>query len=116
MSGGLSSTVAPYARAAAIFIGLAVCHITTSASIPSTAEANASAWAWLPAEIEITPRAFSSALSVASRLRTPRGLNAPVRWKSSALKRTSAPVCSESVREPSIGVRCRRPAIRSRAR
>src|SRR5205085_12649644 len=83
--------------------------------MPSTADAYASACAWLPAEIEITPRRFSSGDSVASLFRTPRGLNAPVRWKSSALKTTSAPTCSESVREPSIGVRCSRPAIRSRA-
>ena len=115
MSGGESSTVAPYPRAAAIFIGDAVCHMTTSASIPSTAAAYASAWAWLPAEIEMTPRAFSSSLSVASLLRTPRGLNEPVRWRSSALKWTVAPTRSESVRELSIGVRCRRPAMRFRA-
>src|SRR5207248_8060049 len=115
MSGASVSIVAPYARAAAIFIGLAVCHITTSASIPSTADAYASAPAWLPAEIEITPRRFSSSESVASLFRTPRGLNEPVRWKSSALKETSTPARSERVREPSIGVRCSRPAIRPRA-
>jgi hypothetical protein len=69
----------------------------------------------LPAEIEITPRAFSSSVSVASLFRTPRGLNEPVRWKSSALKRASPPVCFESVAERRSGVRCRRPSMRSRA-
>jgi hypothetical protein len=39
MSGGDVSIVAPYPRAAATFIGLAVSHITTSASMPSTAAA-----------------------------------------------------------------------------
>jgi hypothetical protein len=90
--------------------------MTTSASIPSTAAAYASACAWLPAEIEMTPRRFSSSESVESLFRTPRGLKEPVRWKSSALKDTSAPTRSESVRELSSGVRCSRPAIRSRAR
>ena len=56
--------------------------------MPSTADAYASACAWLPAEIEITPRAFSSSVSVASLFSTPRGLNEPVRWRSSALKWT----------------------------
>ena len=60
--------------------------MTTSASIPSSAEAYASACAWLPAEIEITPRRFSSSVSDASFVSTPRGLNEPVRWSSSALR------------------------------
>src|SRR5438105_12095327 len=90
--------------------------MTTSASIPSTAAAYASACAWLPAEIEMTPRCFSSSESVESLFRTPRGLNEPVRWRSSALKDTSAPTRSERVRELSVGVRCTRPAMRSRAR
>src|SRR6266545_3635330 len=68
MSGAESSTVAPYARAAAIFIGDAVCHMTTSASIPSSADAYASACAWLPAEIEMTPRSFSSCVRDANSL------------------------------------------------
>src|SRR5919199_712357 len=89
--------------------------MTTRASIPSTAAAYASACAWLPAEIEMTPRRFSWAESVESLFRTPRGLNEPVRWRSSALKDTSAPARSERVRELSSGVRCRRPAMRSRA-
>src|ERR687886_2031083 len=90
--------------------------MTTRASIPSTAAAYASACAWLPAEIEMTPRRFSSSERVESLFRTPRGLNEPVRCSSSALKDTSAPTRSESVRELSSGVRCKRPAIRSRAR
>src|SRR6266567_1071847 len=86
--------------------------MTTSASMPSSADAYASACAWLPAEIEITPRAFSSSVSVASLFSTPRGLNAPVRWRSSALKCTGTPTRSESVRELSIGVRWTRPPKR----
>jgi hypothetical protein len=38
----------------------------------------ATACAWLPAEMEITPRAHSSGVNVDRVLRTPRGLNDPV--------------------------------------
>ena len=89
--------------------------MTTSASIPSAAAAKASACAWLPAEIEITPRAFSSGESDASLLKTPRGLNEPVRWKSSALRKTSAPVSPDSVRELNVGVRWTRSPMTARA-
>ena len=72
------STVAPYWRVAATFCGLADAQVTISASIPSTAAAQATAWAWFPAEVVITPRRFSSAVSDASLFSTPRGLNEPV--------------------------------------
>ena len=58
--------------------------MTTRQSIPSGAAPQASAWAWFPAEIPITPRAFSSGVSDASLFSTPRALNEPVFWKSSA--------------------------------
>src|SRR2546423_2730884 len=66
--------------------------------------------------MEITPRCFSSSVRVASLFSTPRGLNEPVRWKSSALNRTSAPTRFDSVAEGNSGVRCNRPPMRSRAR
>jgi hypothetical protein len=96
-------------------VTLAVSHMTTSASIPSRADAQATACAWLPAEIVITPASFSAGVSDASLLSTPRGLNEPVRWKSSAFRTTSAPVRRESVAEVKVGVRCSRPPIASRA-
>src|SRR6266511_4280637 len=50
-----------------------------------------------------------------SPMRTPCGLNEPVRWRSSALKCTGTPTCSESVREPSIAGRLHRtPMLGSR--
>ena len=58
------------------------------------------------------PRAFSSALSEASFVRTPRGLKEPVFWSSSALR--NAPGASEE--HGSVGVRWRRPVMTSRAR
>src|SRR4051812_40218492 len=75
----------------------------------------ASACAWLPAEIEITPAPRSSADSAARFVSTPRGLKEPVRWRSSALSDVSAPIRFESVAELSTGVRWRRPPIASRA-
>jgi hypothetical protein len=90
--------------------------MTTSASSPSNADAYASACAWLPAEMEMRPRCFSSSDSVASLFSTPRGLKEPVRCSSSALKRTSAPTFFESVADESSGVRWSRPPMRSRAR
>ena len=50
----------------------------------SLAAPQASACAWFPAEIPITPRSRSAGVSVASLLRTPRALNEPVFWNSSA--------------------------------
>ena len=88
--------------------------MTISASSPASRAAHATACAWLPAEIEITPRARSSSVSSAIRFSAPRTLNEPVRWKSSALKCASAPSRSESVAERSSGVRWTRPAIVSR--
>ena len=78
----------------------------------SSAAANAAPCAWLPADQITIPRAFSSSESDASFFSTPRGLNEPVFWKSSALRNTFGP----SVLEESIGVRWRRPRISSRAR
>jgi hypothetical protein len=85
--------------------------MTTRQSISSSAAPQASACAWLPAEIPITPRSRSSGVSVASLFSTPRALNDPVFWNSSALRY----VCSPSVRELKVGVRCTRPRIRSAA-
>src|SRR5918994_1171140 len=59
--------------------------------------------------METTPRAFSSGVSEASFVRTPRGLNDPVFWKSSALRKARPPKARPSVSEDRSGVRCRRP-------
>src|SRR5215212_6448596 len=85
--------------------------MTSRASSPSRAAAQATAWAWFPAEIAITPLSRSTAVSDASFVSTPRGLNEPVFWNSSAFSETPGP----SVWELKTGVRCSRPAIASRA-
>ena len=115
LSADSRSTVAPYPRVAATLSGLASAGMSTRASTPSSRAASASAWAWLPAEIVIVPSSRSSGVRARSRLNAPRGLNAPIRWKSSALSQTGAPQRAASVADVSTGVRCTRPAIASAA-
>ncbi len=100
---------------AAIFVSLASRHITISASTPYSRAASASACAWLPAEIAITPRRRSSSVSAATRLNAPRALNAPTRWNSSAFSQTGAPTISDSVLDDSTGVSWTSPRTVSRA-
>ena len=77
--------------------------------MPSAAAPQASAWAWFPAEIPITPRFRSSGVSAARFVSTPRGLKEPVFWNSSAFRKTRAPVRSLSVALENVGVRYSRP-------
>src|SRR5690606_6432222 len=79
--------------------------MTTTARMPSSPAAYATACAWFPAETVTRPRCRSSGDRCRSRLSTPRGLNDPVRWSDSTLSSTVAPMRSPSVREPSTGVR-----------
>src|SRR5207249_9446235 len=83
---------------------------------PSSAEAYATACAWFPADQVITPRDRSSGASHDSLLSTPRALNEPVRWKSSAFKYArSTPTVRARVAEEKVGVRWTRSPIVSRA-
>ncbi len=100
------STSAPYPRVAATLSGFALAHMNTVQATPSWAAANAAPWAAFPADHVTIPRFFSSAVSDASLFSIPRGLNDPVRWRSSAFRKTSGP----SVRHESVGVRWRRPS------
>src|SRR5215210_7079474 len=79
--------------------------MTTTARMPRSAAASATPCAWFPAEEQTTPRARSSRDNRASFTSGPRSLYDPVRWNSSALSRTSKPVCSDSSREVRSGVR-----------
>ena len=91
--------------------------MTTSASIPSTADAYASACAWLPAEIEITPRLLlvvgqrGELVQHAARLERPGALK-ELRLEA----HVGADSSLESVADVSSGVRCSRSPMRSRAR
>ena len=82
------SITAPSARARSSLNRLPPGHEKTAQSMPSAAAPQARAMAWLPAEAPATPRARSSASSAESRLTTPRALNDPVCWSSSALSRS----------------------------
>src|SRR5215203_1649916 len=83
--------------------------------IPACLAAQATAWPWLPALAATTPGARSSSESVAIRLVAPRTLNAPVRWRFSALSKTARPARRENVSEGYTGVSRAMPARRRRA-
>ena len=59
----------------------------------------------MPAEMEMTPRCFSSEVSDPSFVRTPRALNDPVFWNSSALRKARPPKVAPSVSDEKSGVR-----------
>ena len=84
-SSASGSTRAPSARARSSLNGLAAAHEKTTQSSPSAAAPQASAIAWFPADAPATPRSRSEWSSAASRFTTPRTLNEPVCWRSSAL-------------------------------
>ena len=111
-SSALMSITAPSARARSSLNRLPPGHEKTAQSMPSAAAPQASAMAWLPADAPATPRARSSASSAESRLITPRALNDPVCWSSSALSRSPGARSDAS----SSGVRRTRPRIVSAAR
>src|SRR3954470_3103185 len=79
---------------------------------PCSAADSATAWAWLPDDAVATPRSGASAVTA---LYAPRNLNAPTRWRFSALRNTCPPQRSSSVRAVSTGVRCATPRRRSAA-
>ena len=109
------STSAPYPRHAAILIGFAVRHMKTRQAIPSSLAEKAAPAPAFPADHVTMPCAFSSDESDASFASMPRGLNEPVRWKSSALRCASAPIRADSARDEKSGVRWSRPPTASRA-
>jgi hypothetical protein len=87
----------------------------TVAGIPRILATSATACAWFPDEKASTPRARSAGSSREIALYAPRNLNAPPRWKHSALRNTRVPARASSVREASTGVRFATPASRAAA-
>src|SRR5487761_2158340 len=110
-----STTSAPQAAVRVTVVAGVKLGITRVAATPSRAAWRATAWAWLPADIAITPRARSSAVSSVSRLAAPRSLNAPVTWRLSSLSATSAPAARETASETKVGVRSTAPSMRAAA-
>ena len=97
-----STTVAPYARQDSILVIGTPAGTKMSQGTPTWPAAKASAWAWLPALPTVTPLRARSP-SEASLFIAPRILNAPVRWRLSALNTTSRPVSCDSAADGSDG-------------
>ena len=108
-------TSAPYSSLARALVGEALAGMTTVAEIPARAAAQATAWAWLPAETVATPRPRAILSNSRIRFRAPRTLNEPVLWRFSHLRKTGRPPRSDSARLEATGVRCKEPEIRARA-
>src|SRR5690348_10029785 len=89
--------------------------MNTVALIPSSRAAQATAWPWLPALAAITPARRCSSSSVESLLTAPRTLNAPVRWRFSALNHTGLPTRRVNDSLPCTGVENACPPTRTRA-
>src|SRR5580698_6308587 len=106
---------APYSSTARRLKALALSGITTQAGRPRRRAARASAAPWLPEEWVATPRLKATAGRLCTALLAPRSLNAPISWKFSHLKNTSAPVSASSRGQRSTGVRRTCGAIRSAA-
>ncbi len=80
-----STTRAPQAAVRVTLVDGVKAGMTMVAAIPSSWACRATAWAWLPADMAMTPRRRSSALSNASRFAAPRSLKAPVACRLSSL-------------------------------
>ena len=80
---------------------------------PCSAAASATACAWLPDERR--DAAARSRASAATALYAPRNLNAPTRWRFSALRWTRAPRARRACARSDTGVRCATPRRRSAA-
>src|SRR6185312_3122177 len=89
--------------------------ITMVAATPANWACRATACAWLPADMAMTPRARSPSESKARRLAAPRSLKAPVTWRLSSFRTTSAPIARDTVSLETVGVRMMRPAMRPAA-
>ena len=59
--------------------------------------AQATAWAWLPADMAMTPRSRSAGVRELGLTKAPRSLKELVTWRFSSLTQMSAPVSSESL-------------------
>ena len=109
-----STTVAPNARLASVFVIDAPSGTKISHGTPSWRAAHASACAWFPALPATTPRR-ASAPSSASLARVPRILKLPVRCRFSAFSTTCPPQRSDNIRLVISGVRRTTPSPATRA-
>src|SRR6185437_6031118 len=110
-----STISAPQAAARVTLVAGVKRGITMVAAMPSRLAWRATAWAWLPADIAMTPERRSAGESRASRLAAPRSLKAPVGCRFSSLSTTSAPVARDRASLWIVGLRSTRPAMRAAA-
>ena len=89
--------------------------MNTVARTPFSRAAQATAWPWFPALAVTTPAARSASVRLAIRLKAPRILKEPVRWRFSALSQTGRPDRRRSVSEEMTGVSRATPCSRLRA-
>ena len=101
-----STTVAPNASVRSTFVLGVKRGITMVLAMPARVACRATAWAWLPADMAITPAARSRALSNAIRLAAPRSLNAPMACRLSSLRNTRVPQAALTAGDSIVGV-CR---------
>ena len=87
----------------------------TSAGTPAERAANATAWAWFPADGATTPAARSASVSERILLYAPRILNEPVFWRFSNFRKTSPAHWCENVSDRSVVVRWATPSSASAA-
>src|SRR5437667_3979253 len=89
--------------------------MTTVARVSAIRAAQATAWAWFPAETVTSPRRLSSSASPSTLLSAPRGLNEPVFWKLSHLRKSRTPARSPIEEHVKTGVLWIFPARREAA-
>ena len=109
------TTSAPKERVAAIFTKGVGAGMTMVAWMPRRRACQATAWAWLPADMAMTPRARSSAVSASILISAPRSLNEAVACRFSYFTQMSAPVACDRRGAGRNGVRMTTPAINSAA-
>src|SRR5215472_9489374 len=95
---------------------MALAGMTIVAFVPTAVAPYAKAAAWFPADRDTSPRDRTAGSIDNSLLNTPRGLNEPVFWNSSAFRYRRTPSSSPTVADDITGVACTRPPIRARAR
>jgi hypothetical protein len=89
--------------------------MTMVAAMPASEAWRATAWAWLPADMAMTPAARSRAVSSAMRFAAPRSLKAPVACRLSSFSQILVPAARLTASEWTVGVRSTAPAMRPAA-
>ena len=79
--------------------------MTMVAGMPSRPAQKATPWAWLPADMAMTPACCCAGVRLRILTKAPRGLNEPVCCWVSSFSQTSQPSAAESAGAGTVGVR-----------